>query len=131
LLADTTGYVNCVVRNNLIVGSSINTRMLVNQATSGVTIDYNLFYDAAGYYPEGYDNVTYGTNYIKANPLLVGPDTGNFTVAPGSPAIDTGSPSLVPTSDFAGTPRPQGTGPDIGAYEYYTTSEIPFIPFGE
>ena len=119
-LADTTGYVNCVVENNLIVGSNDNTLMICNKATSGVMIDHNLFYDAAGYYTAGYDKVTYGANYIQGNPLLVSPDTGNFNIAAGSPAIGAGLSTLAPAFDFIGTSRPQGMGYDIGAYEYET-----------
>ena len=119
-LADTTGYVNCVVENNLIVGSNDNTLMICNKATSGVMIDHNLFYDAAGYYPQGTDYQDYGTNYIQANPLLVSPETGNFNIAAGSPAIGAGLSILAPAFDFIGTSRPQGMGYDIGAYEYET-----------
>jgi hypothetical protein len=36
----------------------------------------------------------------------------------GSPAVDAGSAAKAPTTDIAGTTRPFGDAPDIGAYEY-------------
>ena len=40
----------------------------------------------------------------------------DFTLAPGSPAIDAGNPDGATTHDILGAPR--GTLPDVGAYEY-------------
>jgi len=45
---------------------------------------------------------------------------GDYHLLPGSPGIDAGSVggvAQVPADDLEGTPRPQGAGPDIGAYE--------------
>src|SRR4029450_1549768 len=36
----------------------------------------------------------------------------------GAPAIDKGVATGAPATDLAGTPRPQGTAIDIGAYEH-------------
>jgi hypothetical protein len=41
-----------------------------------------------------------------------------------SPAIDNGMPVTDVTTDIEGNPRPQGSGWDIGAYEYYTPGII-------
>ncbi|WP_019143193.1 choice-of-anchor Q domain-containing protein [Noviherbaspirillum massiliense] len=43
---------------------------------------------------------------------------GDYHLAPGSPAIDKGTPKFSPSTDLGGTPRPQGAAVDIGAYEY-------------
>ena len=62
------------------------------------------------------------TDLTNTDPLL-GPlaDNGGptFTQAllPGSPAIDAGAPVAGVTTDQRGVPRPQGTAPDIGAFE--------------
>jgi hypothetical protein len=63
---------------------------------------------------------------LSTDPLFVDPSTGNFRLQPGSMAIDTGL-NLAPvvTMDIVGTPRPQGAGWDIGAYEYVGTTLLP------
>jgi hypothetical protein len=60
---------------------------------------------------------------LFVNPGLVNPSldpaVADFRPAPGSPAIDAGSTLApgVPLADLVGRPRPQGTAPDLGAYE--------------
>jgi len=79
------------------------------------SLGHNLFTDT----PPG---TLLPTVLLNTDPLL-GPlaDNGGptFTMAllPGSPAIDTGSASAGVTADQRGIPRPQGTAPDIGAFE--------------
>jgi len=66
----------------------------------------------------------HGTGDLNNTDPLLGPlqDNGGptFTQAllPGSPAIDAADPTDFPTTDQRGVPRPQGSGPDIGAYEW-------------
>ncbi|PFH08600.1 hypothetical protein BCF11_0965 [Collimonas sp. PA-H2] len=43
---------------------------------------------------------------------------GNYAIASGSPAINTGTSANAPTKDFFGTTRPQGGSFDIGAVEF-------------
>lgn len=43
----------------------------------------------------------------------------DFHLRSGSPAIDAGSAVGGPATDIEGTKRPQGTGVDLGAYEYH------------
>jgi|GEM_PF-549708 parallel beta-helix repeat protein len=59
-------------------------------------------------------------NITSCNPdsFFVNYGQEDFQLKPGCAAIDNGSPDLAPTTDIAGTPRPQGKGIDIGAYEY-------------
>ncbi len=65
-----------------------------------------------------------GTGDLNNTDPLLGPlqDNGGptFTHAllAGSPAIDAADPTDFPTTDQRGVPRPQGSGPDIGAYEW-------------
>lgn len=64
-----------------------------------------------------------------AHPIdpLVGPLANNggptqtHALLPGSPAIDAANPNSFPSTDQRGVPRPQGAGPDIGAYELFQT----------
>lgn len=55
---------------------------------------------------------------ILADPVLVSPATGDMHLTSVSPGIDSGGGPDQPSIDFDGVDRPNGTGPDIGAYEY-------------
>ena len=55
-----------------------------------------------------------GTGNISDNPQFVSPS--DYRLMPASPCIDAGTPTAVP-EDIAGTARPQGAAPDMGAYE--------------
>jgi parallel beta-helix repeat protein/predicted outer membrane repeat protein len=63
-----------------------------------------------------------GEGNIDADPLFVGSDMGNYYLMAGSPCIDIGNPTNAPLEDREGVPRPQGSGTDMGAYEYVEPS---------
>lgn len=90
------------IRNNIF---SQNVRQIEGQF--GSVIDYNLF--------DGPSNV-YGNNSIQADPKFVNPGS-DFRLQDVSPAVDAGT-NVGIMMDLDGNPRPQGTGYDIGAYEY-------------
>lgn len=50
--------------------------------------------------------------------MLSNPSGGDYHLTGSSPAIDQGSSSQAPSDDYEGNSRPQGSGYDIGAYEY-------------
>lgn len=56
------------------------------------------------------------TDEITGNPAFVNPDAGNYHLGVGSAAIDAGINAGV-TTDLDGIARPQGSRPDLGAYE--------------
>jgi hypothetical protein len=63
-----------------------------------------------------------GPNDLYANPSYVNATASTFpavdlSLLPGSAAIDSGTTTLAPATDFNGTARPQGKGIDRGAYE--------------
>jgi hypothetical protein len=57
------------------------------------------------------------TGTIKADPMLVNLQGLDFHLQPGSPAIDKGTTTAAPDTDFDGNERPAGAGIDIGPYE--------------
>jgi hypothetical protein len=59
--------------------------------------------------------------------LFVNPRGGDFSLRPGSPAIDSGTSENAPRDDFLGTMRPAGSGFDIGAFEWVRRM-IPMMP---
>ncbi|MBF0634171.1 MAG: fibronectin type III domain-containing protein [Nitrospinae bacterium] len=96
--------------NTIVANQSTGGDCVVN-AGSIVSNGYNLDSDA-----------TCGVGALQnTNPLLGalannGGPTQTMALSVGSPAIDTGS--CVTATDQIGTPRPQGGGCDIGAYEF-------------
>lgn len=54
---------------------------------------------------------------IEADPLFVDPAAGNYALRAGSPALDQALPAYSQPTDFDGIARPQGEGPDLGAFE--------------
>ncbi len=96
-------FVNCIITgvNNFLQGDY----------TPGFTYSYCDFYNNGFATPAGTGNIT-------ANPLFVNAGAGDFHLTSTSPCIDAGAEDGAPDVDFDGTPRPQGAGVDIGAYEY-------------
>lgn len=105
---------NVVIRNN-ICSQNLSFQIVAepNVPTKNLTVDHNLI---DGY--RGYDGEMYGSDYVEDFPRFVDPFGADFHLQSTSPAIDKGSSVDAPIDDYDGTPRPQMTGHDIGAYEY-------------
>jgi hypothetical protein len=58
------------------------------------------------------------------DPLLVNPGAGDYQLQAGSPAIDAMPAALAPPTDLLGTARPQGSGADIGPYEFMNSYDF-------
>jgi len=101
--ADNIELINNICSGNI---SQISTEAY----GSGLVVEYNLI---NGYTDE------YGTNYVEGDPDFVSASAGNFHLTSDSPAIDAGTSTNAPAVDFDGTSRPQGSGYDIGAFEYH------------
>ena len=68
-----------------------------------------------------------GNNLIDAAPGFVARASGNYTLLPNSPAIDAGEaspPGGLGSFDAGGGARLIGEGPDIGAHEFGSLTEI-------
>jgi hypothetical protein len=61
---------------------------------------------------------TGANNILNQDPRFVDGANGDFHLVAGSPAIDAADPAATNAVDYDGTARPQGTGRDIGAFEY-------------
>ncbi|MBE8991861.1 choice-of-anchor D domain-containing protein, partial [Nostoc sp. LEGE 12450] len=113
---------NVRVYNNILYGSKGESLIVSNKSTN-VTFNNNLAYN-------GVLNVTGSGNILNKDPLFVNPANGNFSLQPGSPAIDAGS--NIFNSITNKTPQDgDGNGTaviDIGAYEApHKTIAIPEI----
>jgi len=80
---------DCLIRNNI-------ARMIA--ASDGAAADHNL-------------------ETTDLTSVFEDPAGLDFRPRADGPAIDAGASELAPTMDIAGTPRPQGGGIDLGAYE--------------
>jgi hypothetical protein len=61
---------------------------------------------------------TTDANNFTTDPKFIDSSKYDFRLQSGSPAIDKGATLSVVPTDFNGTKRPQGSGYDIGAFEY-------------
>lgn len=109
-------YATTRIRNNLIVAPAGQT--YIGQAFGGnasvQTVSNNL-YSGAGSGP------AFDPNPVNAAPQFVNAAAQNYRLLSTSPARDAGTStglSLVAPFDRDGVTRPQGSAPDIGAYEY-------------
>ncbi len=143
---------NVVIRNNIFsnrysLGSAREIVMISDPLIlPGISLDYNEYYTdnpLISIFRVGrtsYSSLTlfqtaYSTqevNGIEGDPLWVNPANNDYHLQTGSPAIDAGAPVPVP-NDIEGTPRPQGAGWDLGAYEFSAgspTNQAPTVNAG-
>ena len=109
------------VRNNIFYSDSQIA------STGNFTHANNLYYIVNQIVGSG---IGYGlaSGERTGNPLFVNLGTRDLSLQALSPSIDAAL-SLGYTTDFAGTPVPQGGAPDIGAYEFgLVSSQLPSAP---
>ncbi len=106
---------NSIFWNNLKMGSTDAEGADIDNEWSDITLKNSI----TQVYPAGNSE---DNNKRAANPLFTNEAAGDYTLRPGSPAVDTGNSSLYPAplagpTDLAGNPRLIGGAIDIGAYE--------------
>ena len=103
------------VYNNILY-SYTSQNPLVETNCTGCTVDYNVYFNGVN------TGATSGPNDLYGDPLYVNPTVQDLTKVDlslmlGSLAIDSGTSTLAPSTDFNGILRPQGKGYDRGAFE--------------
>lgn len=101
-----------VVINNIFYNTNTSYWWSDSAQATG---DYNLIFGASPPTQMGLHDI------LNQDPQFVDPGNYDFYLQPGSPAIDNGDSLFEVTHDIIGTPRPQGTKWDIGAYEYVSS----------
>lgn len=123
-LDPTTSNVNFY--NNIFSGFKLNYYLVPGATTKPTISNYNLYSGIGSFRVDGaYNSLTawkalgYDTNAIVSDPLLVSPNTGNFTLGSGSSAIGSGTNlSTLFSTDINGNARPNTGSWTVGAYQY-------------
>jgi parallel beta-helix repeat protein len=111
---------NCKAYNNTTYNNpGMNIRS--SDGGSGIEIRNNIAYPKGIYSGTG----TVSSNNLTTNPNFVNAAGNDFHLLSSSPAINTGMTLSAVTTDFDGNPRPQGSGYDIGAFEYGSLTPAP------
>ncbi len=107
---DTTiAFTNTIIAGHSQVGITATTG-------STATLEATLWH-ANGMNVGGTGTILTGTVNVTGDPAFLNPSAWDYHLSPGSAAIDAGVNAGV-TIDRDGSPRPQGSGYDIGAYEF-------------
>ncbi|MDD5674299.1 MAG: choice-of-anchor Q domain-containing protein [Chitinivibrionales bacterium] len=119
-----TAVVSAHVWNNIFYATHNGKGMALGSRDGPhVTEDHNLFYSAQGGSAISWSGHVLGTGSITGDPQFLTAGS-NFHLKNTSPAIDKALATNAPSSDFDGITRPQGTGFDIGAFEYQASTGI-------
>ncbi len=124
---------NVYIYNNIIYEPNYRYIFLSGGGTpwENVYVDNNIYYPAKSFSAFVFGAVTnHDSNSIFADPLFISSNpqvASDFKLQSSSPAIDKGKDVSLAT-DYAGTVIPQGSAPDIGAYEYAGTPTPPPPP---
>jgi hypothetical protein len=111
---------NVQLVNNTVTKNGGSGILMDNPQATNVLIRNNIAYANAGR-TFNQVRVTKGRAVVERNlvtdPRFRNPAWSDFSLQYNSPAIDAGIEAYAPATDFDGKRRPQGAGPDIGAYE--------------
>ncbi len=135
-LNDPTGYPFYLEKRDVFLDDGTPYYYETN---ANLIVDHNNWYNSFSSNRINWDGITYSYSQLSTwinvghsgelfgEPLFANPANKDFHLLPDSPAIDAGV-FVSLTSDFEGNAVPQGAGPDIGAYEYGSSTPPPPVP---
>jgi hypothetical protein len=117
-----------VLKNNIIVGGKSELLRLEDVSITGLDSDYNLFYrHSAGNFVDinsvvysslaSWNLAGYDIHSVNSLPVFVNDSSYNYKLQSSSPGINNGV-NVSLNNDHIGSSVPQGSSPDIGAYEF-------------
>lgn len=122
------GSTSNIVKNNIFITADVDALAVDSESNSGNDVDHNVY--LGGTIFEGVDGQWVGIEewrsatghdlnsiLVELGSLFADEGSGDFHVAPGSPAIDAGTETSV-ALDYDDVSRPQGSAPDPGAFEF-------------
>ncbi|MBK8051349.1 MAG: hypothetical protein IPK16_32170 [Anaerolineales bacterium] len=117
-----SGWSGAVLTNTIFWGNTATggSQIYNENNLTGATINYSIVQGGnsgiAG--ATGLTAFSSGTGNLNADPLFVNAANGDLNIPWGSPAINTGTNTDAPGTDFRSLARPALVTTDIGAYEY-------------
>ena len=109
-----TSCKTAIIKNNAFIQDSGD--YIFHQGSESTDWDNDVVVDHNGYYG-GIAVPSEDANPITGNPFFADAVNHNFRLTTNSPYINSGIPTGI-MRDFDGISRPQGSGYDIGAFEY-------------
>jgi len=112
------GVTNAQVYNNTVYGNDGFGGVYIGQYSSGADVRNNIVHNnSGGVLTDDGVNTTLSNN-LTTNPHVINAVAGDFRLQADSPAIDAGLVLPAVPTDIEGISRPQGSGYDLGAYEF-------------
>lgn len=102
--------------------------VVISDKSQDTVVRNNLLYRTSGVTDRGTGTTQQANS--TSDPLYVNAAQGDYHLQAGSPALDAGVAVAGVTTDKDGVTRPQGSAPDIGAYERVVTPVPPQPPTG-
>ena len=112
--SDGTSSVTVELKNNIAIGNGSYGGLSVSSGVI-VTSSNNDSWNNTG---SNYNHFTPSSSDLSQDPLFVDSANNDFRLAANSALINAGATLFEVTTDILGIIRPQGSGYDIGAYEY-------------
>jgi hypothetical protein len=129
---------NVELKNNIVVNCG-GYEFSVTEADGHIE-DHNLFFDedsevviswlgSSKTITQYQQDSAQGAHSLGVDPQFLDAGSSDFQVISGSPAVDAGVELPTLATDIEGTSRPQGSGYDMGAYEFTQSPTFVDVPF--